>query len=111
MGPLFFWSESVAAIGAAIELAELDKIRDAYVQLGQRVAVINAGQLSGDMAGQLQEFTMLLRNDSVEGKEITGLQNADRIYLLTKRHTERLQAMFGLLAFVKRMVITRNHGR
>jgi len=88
--------ESVAAIGAAIELAELDKIRDAYVQLGQRVAAINAGQLSGDMAGQLQEFTMLLRNDSVEGKEITGLQNADRIYLLTKRHAERLQAMFGL---------------
>lgn len=39
---------------------------------------------------------MLLRNDSVEGKEITALQDADRVYLVTKRHAQRLQEMFGL---------------
>ena len=84
------------AISEAIETAELDKIRDAYSQLGQQVASINASLLSGDMRAQLQEFTMLLNNDSVEGKEVTALQNADRIFLVTKRHAQRLQEMFGL---------------
>jgi Cu(I)/Ag(I) efflux system membrane fusion protein len=88
--------ESVEKIGEAIESAELGRIREAFGQLGQRVAAVNGEQLSGDMKAQLQEFTMLLRNDSVEGKEITDLQNADRIYLVTKRHAERLQEMFGL---------------
>lgn len=87
---------SVDAIGEAIEAAELDKIRDAYSQLGTQVASMNASLLSGDMRAQLQEFTMLLNNDSVEGKEVTALQNADRIFLVTKRHAQRLQEMFGL---------------
>lgn len=88
--------ESVDAIGKAIESAELIRIRAAFNQLGLQVSAIKADQLSGDMLAQLQEFMMLLRNDSVEGKEITTLQNADRIYLVTKRHAQRLQAMFGL---------------
>ena len=87
---------SVETIGVAIESAELSHIREAFGQLGQRVAAIDGKQLSDDMRAQLQEFAMLLRNDSVEGKEITDLQNADRIYLVTKRHAERLQQMFGL---------------
>jgi Cu(I)/Ag(I) efflux system membrane fusion protein len=88
--------ESVEKIGNAIESAELASIRDAFRELGQRVAAVNGEQMSGDMQAQLQEFAMLLRNDSVEGKEITALQDADRIYLVTKRHAQRLQEMFGL---------------
>jgi len=88
--------ESVQQIGEAIESAELGRIREAFGQLGQQVAAVNGEKLSGDMQAQLQEFAMLLRNDSVEGKEITDLQNADRIYLVTKRHAQRLQKMFGL---------------
>ncbi len=88
--------KSVNAIGEATESAELNTIRDAYIQLGQQVASINVGLLSGDMQAQLQEFMMLLNNDSVEGSEISSLQNADRIFLVTKRHAQRLQEMFGL---------------
>jgi len=88
--------ESVEKLGEAIESAELSRIREAFGQLGQHVAAVDETQLSGDMQSQLQEFAMLLRNDSVEGKEITDLHNADRIYLVTKRHAERLQQMFGL---------------
>ena len=39
---------------------------------------------------------MLLRNDAVEGKDIKTIQDADRVYLATKRHVQRLQEMFGL---------------
>jgi Cu(I)/Ag(I) efflux system membrane fusion protein len=88
--------ESVEKICDAIESAELGRIRGVFGQLGQQVAAVDGEQLSGDMQAQLQEFAMLLRNDSVEGKEITDLQNADRIYLVTKRHAERLQELFGL---------------
>ncbi|WP_231933223.1 efflux RND transporter periplasmic adaptor subunit [Botrimarina mediterranea] len=87
---------SVAFVGEAIEEAELQAIRNAYSQLGTAVSSLDEGLLSGDMRAQLEEFEMLLRNDAVEGKEIDSLQDADRIYLVTKRHTERLQAMFGL---------------
>ncbi|WP_231690852.1 efflux RND transporter periplasmic adaptor subunit [Aureliella helgolandensis] len=87
---------SVSSIGDAIEEAELDAIRNAYLQLGTAVSLLKTEQLSGDMRGQLDEFAMLLRNDAVEGKGINTLQNADRIFLVTKRHTERLQQMFGL---------------
>lgn len=88
--------QSVNAIGESIEAAELSSIRDAYRQLGRQVASIDASSLSGDMQAQLQEFIMLLTNDSVEGEEVTALQNADRIFLVTKRHAQRLQNMFGL---------------
>lgn len=88
--------ESVDKIGEAVESAELSRVREAYGQLGQRVAAVNGEKLSDDMKAQWREFAMLLRNDSVEGKEIITLQDADRVYLVTKRHAQRLQEMFGL---------------
>lgn len=87
---------AVDKIAEAIESAELGQIREAFDQLGKQVASIDTSLLSGKMKGQLQEFTMLLGNDSVEGKEITVLKNADRIFLVTKRHAQRLQTMFGI---------------
>ncbi len=89
-------TESVAEIGLAIESAELQKIREAFERLGQHVAMVDAGQLTADMKMQWREFAMLLGNDAVEGKEVKTLQNADRVFLVTKRHVERLQEMFGL---------------
>jgi Cu(I)/Ag(I) efflux system membrane fusion protein len=83
-------------IGATIESAELETIRGVFDQLGKYVAEVNAGQLSGEKKALLQEFTMLLRNDAVEGSQIKTLQHADEVFLVTKRHLERLQEAFGL---------------
>ncbi len=88
--------ETVGAIGQTIEDAEINAIRQAYTQLGTSITSLQTQQLSGDMRAQLEEFVMLLTNDAVEGKEIKTLQSADRIYLEAKRHTERLQEMFGI---------------
>jgi Cu(I)/Ag(I) efflux system membrane fusion protein len=88
--------ESVEAVGAAIESAELESIREAFDQLGVHVAAVNAGQLGSDMKMQWQEFAMLLRNDAVEGSQIKTLQHADEVFLVTKRHAERVQEAFGL---------------
>lgn len=88
--------ESVQTIGEAIEAAELDAIRSGFSQLGKGIAALKVEQLSGDMQAQLEEFAMLLRNDAVEGQDVNSLQDADRVFLVTKRHAERLQQMFGL---------------
>lgn len=88
--------ESVKLLEAAIEEAELSKIRDAFAAIGQRVSTVDGSALSGDMAAQWREFAMLLRNDSVEGQDIQGLQEADRVTLVTKEHAMRLQKMFGV---------------
>ncbi len=74
----------------------MDSIREAFAQLGKHVAAVNAGQLNDDMKMQWQEFAMLLRNDAVEGSEIKTLQHADEVFLVTKRHIERVQETFGL---------------
>ncbi len=88
--------DSVDAIEAAIEEAELKRIREAFSSLGQQVAAVNGQALMGDMAAQWGEFAMLLRNDSVEGQSVKSLQEADRVVLVTKDHAKRLQAMFGV---------------
>ncbi|MEQ8839109.1 MAG: DUF3347 domain-containing protein, partial [Lacipirellulaceae bacterium] len=88
--------ESVETIGEAIESAELDAIRAGFNQLGKGIAGLKIDQLSGDMRAQLEEFAMLLRNDAIEGQAVRTLQDADRVFLVTKRHAERLQQMFGL---------------
>lgn len=86
----------VADIGEAIESAELKAIRKSFDALGEQVASLGASQLTGDMRSQLDELTMLLRNDAVEGRDIHSMQTADRLYLLTKQHAERLQKALGL---------------
>lgn len=88
--------EANGHIGAAIESAELDSIRAAFAQLGKQVAAVNATHFSGDMAMQWREFAMLLGNDAVEGSDVNTLQQADEVFLVTKRHIERVQQAFGL---------------
>lgn len=88
--------DSVDAIETAIEEADLKRIREAFGSLGQRVAAVNQQALMGDMADQWGESAMLMRNDSVEGKSLRSLHEADRVYLVTKDHAKRLQTMFGV---------------
>ena len=88
--------EAVEAIGMTIESAELVQIRDAFDQLGKQISAVPGEQLSGDRKLQWDEFAMLLRNDAVEGRDIQTLHGADRVYLVTKGHVERLREMFGV---------------
>tara|TARA_R110002049_G_scaffold309101_2_gene516925 strand:+ start:50082 stop:52451 length:2370 start_codon:yes stop_codon:yes gene_type:complete len=88
--------DSIKAVEAAIEKADLNNIRDAFAEVGQKVAAVEGSALLGDMAAQWREFAMLLRNDSVEGQDIQSLQDADRVTLVTKEHAMRLQKMFGI---------------
>ncbi|QEG35785.1 efflux RND transporter periplasmic adaptor subunit [Bythopirellula goksoeyrii] len=93
---LFHTMESVEAISQAVKSKDLDRIHESYITLGELIAAVNAMQLPGDMGDQLQEFVMLLRNDSIEGGDVQTLQDAEHVTQITNRHAERLQEMFGL---------------
>lgn len=84
------------AIGPAIESADLGAIRQSFSLFGERVSAIDESLLIGDMKDRLQEFTMLLGNDAVEGSQVNTIGQADDVFLVTKRHVERLQEAFGI---------------
>lgn len=81
---------------AAIESGELVKIRESFNKLGKTVSQIEQKELLGHVATLWSEFSMLLANDAVEGSEVSTLQDADRVYLLLKRHIRRVRDQFGI---------------
>jgi Cu(I)/Ag(I) efflux system membrane fusion protein len=83
-------------VTAAIEEADLVRIRAAFSGLGQAMAKVNKKPLTGHAAILWDEFSMLLHNDAVEGREVDTIQDADRVYVVLKRHIQRVRNGFGL---------------
>jgi len=84
-------------ITAAIEEAELTKIRIAYGALGQTLGKVDKKLLIGQVEILWNEYSMLLNNDAVEGQEVNTILDADRVYLVVKRHVQRVRSSFGLM--------------
>ena len=84
-------------VTAAIEEADLVKMRTAFDALGQAMATVDEKLLTGHAEILWDEFSMLLSNDVAEGREVATLQNADRVYLVLKRHVQRVRDGFGLI--------------
>ena len=53
---------------------------------------------------QWKEFSMLLGNDAVEGRDVNQIADADRVYLLLKSHMRRMREQLGVSAEQKRQV-------
>ena len=84
-------------VTAAIEEADVVKIRVSFNRLGQSLAQVDGKLLTGHAETLWQEFFMLLHNDVVEGREVVALHDADRVYTLLSRHIQRLREQFGTL--------------
>ena len=84
-------------VTAAIEEADVVKIRASFNGLGQSLAKVDRKQITGHAEMLWQEYSMLLHNDVVEGREVAALHNADRVYTLLSRHVQRLREQFGML--------------
>jgi len=84
------------SVTTAVEEADLAKIRAAFDQLGVKLSQVNKKQLTGHVEMLWREFSMLLSNDVVEGRDVASLQDSDRIYLQLKRHIQRAREQFGL---------------
>ena len=84
-------------VTAAIEEADLVKIRAAFSGLGQAMAKVDEKPLTDHTAILWDEFSMLLHNDAVEGREVHTIQDSDRVYIVLKRHIQRVRNGFGLM--------------
>ncbi len=84
-------------VTTAIEEADLTKVRAAFNGLGVALAKVDNKLLTGHAEMLWREYSMLLGNDVAEGREAATLQNADRVYLVLKRHIQRVRADFGLV--------------
>ncbi len=80
----------------AVKQADLAAVNAAFSELGQTHAAIDGDQLTGHPRMLWKEFSMLLGNDVVEGREVEQLAEADRVYLLLKSHMRRVREQFGV---------------
>jgi len=80
----------------ALAEQELSSIREAFADLQRAVAAVPKEQLTGHAAMQWQEYAMLLTNDSVEGKTVETLADAQRVLQTLHRHMQSLISGFGL---------------
>ncbi|MBU4366975.1 MAG: efflux RND transporter periplasmic adaptor subunit, partial [Verrucomicrobia bacterium] len=87
-----------AAEGAItiVSAGDLQKIRNAFANLGAKVAVVPLAQLSAHPAMLWKEHSMLLGNDGQEGHGAATLADAQRIAAQTREHLISLEANFGL---------------
>lgn len=91
--------EVIAAAEEAIEASagqDVDRTRAAYRALQDRVAGVNAAELSGHAAMLWKEYAMLLGNDGSEGTAVNTKAEATRLAQTTREHIQTMQAKFGL---------------
>lgn len=88
--------ESFAVIRVSIGESELRSIHRAFIDFGSVLSKVPSGTLQGDAEAMWNEISMLLRNDAVEGSQVTSLEEADRVYGLMRRHIDQLSMHFGI---------------
>ncbi len=88
--------EQYKAIQEKVEAANLAEIRGDYDRLGKAIEAVPADLIDPDMRPQWFEVAMLLRNDVAEGREVSSMREADRLFALTRQHVDQMKAQFPL---------------
>jgi Cu(I)/Ag(I) efflux system membrane fusion protein len=83
-------------ITTVVKQGNLPAIDAAFNEFGRRLAAVDGNQLTGHPRMLWKEFSMLLGNDAVEGRDAQNLAEADRVYLLLKGHMRRLRDQLGI---------------
>jgi hypothetical protein len=86
------YEEVTKAVGGA----DLREITTAFDQFDQTLSEVDGSTLTGHPRMVWKELSMLLRNDVVEGRDVKQIDEADRVYLLLKRHMRRLRDQFDV---------------
>jgi Cu(I)/Ag(I) efflux system membrane fusion protein len=84
-------------VTATIEGTDLAEIRAAFDGLGVELAKVDQKLLVGHPEMLWREYAMLLGNDVAEGREAKTLREADRLYVVLKRHIQRVRGDFGMV--------------
>ncbi len=87
---------SYKTIRESIEAAKLADIQSGYAMLGEAIAAVPPDLIGPDMRPQWFEVAMLLRNDVAEGRDVDSMQEADRVFTLTRQHVDQMKTQFPL---------------
>lgn len=88
--------EAYRTIGHALELGDLDRIRDEFGRLGSALAKVDPAGLEEHPRMVWQELKMLLTNDSVEGSGVKTMSSARRVFQSLTGHIGRVRNTFQL---------------
>jgi RND family efflux transporter MFP subunit len=83
-------------IAEAMEQQDLGQVTAAFAAFGSALDAIDRSLLDGHPRAVWNEFAMLLGNDAVEGREVSQMDEADRIFLLLKGHMRRVREQLGI---------------
>ena len=84
-------------IAQAIQQQDLPQATAAFGQLGQALNEVDGSLLTGHPRMLWKEFAMLLGNDAVEGSDVHRLADADRVFLLLKRHMRGMREQLDVM--------------
>jgi len=80
----------------AIEIGDLGRITSAFERFDQALSEVDGSKLTGHPRMLWRELSMLLGNDAVEGSDVKQIDEADRVYLLLKKHMRRLHEQLSV---------------
>lgn len=97
-------SEAYERVVAATREQAPATVASAFRDFGQVLARVDGSALAGPPRAQWRELEMLLGNDAVEGSGVVQTDDADRVFLLLKRHMRRLRDELGIAPEERRHV-------
>ena len=80
----------------AIEARDLSAIRSGFAALQQKVQAVETQSLQKHMKMLWKEYSMLLTNDAVEGKDAKDLHVAERVAGMMNEHLASMKSNLGL---------------
>ena len=82
-------------IALAVQRKDLEQITAGFARFGEVLSKVDGSQLAGHPRMLWKEFSMLLGNDAVEGRDVKQMAEADRVFLLLKSHMRRMREQLG----------------
>jgi Cu(I)/Ag(I) efflux system membrane fusion protein len=83
------------AIEKAVKLKDLSLVRSEFQVFGGALSNVDGGLLSGHLRMLWDELSMLLNNDTVEGRDVIKFTEIDRVFKMLTKNMRRVRERFG----------------
>ncbi len=83
-------------IGRAIEARDLETVLSAFENLQRKIGDVDGQKLQGHPKMLWKEYSMLLTNDAIEGKEAKDMKTAERVAEVMNEHLAAMKSKLAL---------------
>jgi len=84
-------------IDSAMELGDMDAVRSTFADLQRQLGGVDGAKLRGHAKMLWGEYSMLLSNDAVEGKEAKDIDTAKRVVGMMDKHMASVESKLGVM--------------